>query len=324
MGEVVVAVDAMGGDDAPDVILEGVRRALEADDLRILLVGDPDRLGAAPTGVEVIPARARNDFADDPGGAVRGRPESSIAVAARLVADGRAQALVSAGNSGATLAAGTLIVRRLDGVQRPALAVVLPGATRPTVLIDAGANLDTTSEQLVQFAHLGTAFAERVLGLEDPTYGLLAIGEEPGKGERRMRDAHALLTQAAGLRYRGSVEGRSLLTSEVDVIVADGMAGNIALKTAEGTAREAFRRVRAEAQGPRARLGGLLLRPALRRVRDGLDPETYGGGYLLGVRGVVVIAHGAVGPRGVERACAFAATGVRGGLVDEIAAAVAA
>lgn len=324
MGEVVVAVDAMGGDDAPDVILEGVRRALEADDLRILLVGDPDRLGAAPTGVEVIPARERIDFADDPAGAVRGRPESSIAVAARLVADGRAQALVSAGNSGATLAAGTLIVRRLDGVQRPALAVVLPGATRPTVLIDAGANLDTTSEQLVQFAHLGTAFAERVLGLEDPTCGLLAIGEEPGKGERRMRDAHALLTQAAGLRYRGSVEGRSLLTSEVDVIVADGMAGNIALKTAEGTAREAFRRVRAEAQGPRARLGGLLLRPALRRVRDGLDPETYGGGYLLGVRGVVVIAHGAVGPRGVERACAFAATGVRGGLVDEIAAAVAA
>ena len=324
MGEVVVAVDAMGGDDAPDVILEGVRRALEADDLRILLVGDPDRLGAAPTGVEVIPARERIDFADDPAGAGRGRPESSIAVAARLVADGRAQALVSAGNSGATLAAGTLIVRRLDGVQRPALAVVLPGATRPTVLIDAGANLDTTSEQLVQFAHLGTAFAERVLGLEDPTCGLLAIGEEPGKGERRMRDAHALLTQAAGLRYRGSVEGRSLLTSEVDVIVADGMAGNIALKTAEGTAREAFRRVRAEAQGPRARLGGLLLRPALRRVRDGLDPETYGGGYLLGVRGVVVIAHGAVGPRGVERACAFAATGVRGGLVDEIAAAVAA
>lgn len=322
MDEVVVAVDAMGGDDAPGVILEGVRRALEAEGLRVLLVGDPDRLGPVPTGVEVVPAYERIEFADDPVAAVRARPDSSIAVAARLVAEGRAQALVSAGNSGATLAAGTLIVRRLDGVHRPALAVVLPGATRPTVLIDAGANLDTTSEQLVQFAHLGTAFAERVLGLEHPTCGLLAIGEEAGKGERRMRDAHLALTAATGLRYRGSVEGRALLTSEVDVIVADGMAGNIALKTAEGTAREAFRRVRAEARGPRAKLGGILLRPALRRVRDGLDPETYGGGYLLGVRGVVVIAHGAVGPRGVERACAFAATGVRGGLVDEIATAL--
>jgi glycerol-3-phosphate acyltransferase PlsX len=323
MSEVVIAVDAMGGDDAPGVILDGVRRAVAESDVRILLVGDPDRLAQTPPGVEIVPATDRIDFADDPVAAVRGRPDSSIAIAARLVEQGRAGAVVSAGNSGATLAAGTLIVRRLDGVLRPALAVVLPGAVRPTVMIDAGANLDTTSEQLVQFARLGTTFAERVLGLDEATCGLLAIGEEPGKGERRMREAHVVLADTPGLRYRGSVEGRDLLTSAVDVIVADGMAGNIALKTAEGTAREAFRRVRAEACGPRARLGGLLLRPALRRVRDGLDPETYGGGYLLGVRGVVVIAHGAVGPRGVERACAFAATGIRAGLVERMRDAVA-
>jgi len=323
MRPVTIAVDAMGGDDAPAALVEGARRAA-ASGIGILLVGDPERLGVVPTDITVVPAGDAIGFTDDPVAAVRARPEASVVVAARLVAEGRAQAFVSAGHSGATLAAATLVVGRVTGVQRPALAAVLPGAHGPTVLIDAGANLDTTPQQLLQFAHLGSAFAETVLGCREPTCGLLAIGEEPGKGEKRLREAHALLVQADGLRYRGSVEGRDLLGAEVDVIVADGTAGNIALKVAEGTAREAFRRVRAQARGPRATLGGLLLRPALRRVRADLDPDTYGGGYLVGVRGVVVVAHGAVGAGGVERACAYAAAGVRHGFADRIAAAIAA
>ncbi len=318
---VVIAVDAMGGDDAPGSIVDGVRQAVADDDLRVLLVGDEARLRPLVddlSGVEVRHAASVVEQEADPADAVRSDPTSSIAVAARAVRDGEAAALVSAGHSGATLAAATLIAGRIRGVSRPALAAVLPGAARPTVLVDAGANLDTTPEMLRQFAHLGLAFAGDVLGIAEPTCGLLAIGEEPGKGDRRLKDAHALLAADPALPYRGSVEGRDLLTSLVDVIVADGFAGNVALKTAEGTAREAFRRVRAQARGPRAALGGMLLRPALRRVRDDLDPDTYGGAHLLGARGVVVIAHGSARPHGVAQACRWAAEGVRRDLVGRI------
>jgi glycerol-3-phosphate acyltransferase PlsX len=213
-----------------------------------------------------------------------------------------------------------LIIGRAAGIARPGLAAVLPGSERPTVLIDAGANMDTTPQQLHQFAHLGSAFAEHLLRIERPTCGLLTIGEEPGKGDVRTRETHALLAADTGLAYRGSVEGRDLLTSLVDVIVADGQTGNVALKTCEGTAREAFRRVRAEATGIRAQLGGFLLRPALRRVRDSLDPDTYGGAHLLGANAVTVIAHGAARPHGIAQACRYAADGVRCDLVGAISA----
>lgn len=323
-----IAVDALGGDDAPASVVAGVRAAVAADpDLEILLVGDPALIGDAAAGtprVRVVRSGGRVAQEADPVEAVRADPDCSIAVAARLVREGAADALVSAGHSGATLAAAVLLIGRQGGVSRPALAAVLPGAGGPTVLVDAGANLDTSARQLHEFAHLGCAFAEDVLGVGAATCGLLAIGEEPGKGDQRMKDAHALIGADPALRYRGSVEGRDALTSAVDVIVADGFAGNVLLKACEGTAREAFRRVRAEATGPRAALGGLLLRPALRRVRDDLDPDTYGGAHLLGCRGVAVIAHGAARPHGIARACRYAAEGVRADLPGRIAARVAA
>lgn len=322
---VVIAVDAMGGDTAPQTVVEGVLAAVDADDLTVLLVGDEGVLrplvGDA-AGIEVRHAPGVVDQAADPVEAVRADEGSSIAVAARAVRAGEAQGLVSAGHSGATLAAAALVIGRAPGVLRPGLAAVLPGAARPTVLIDAGANLDTDARQLHQIALLGTAFARDVLAIDAPTCGLLAIGEEPGKGDARMKEAHALLAAEPGIAYRGSVEGRDLLTSLVDVVVADGFAGNVALKACEGTAREAFRRVRAQATGPRAALGGLLLRPALRRVRDDLDPDTYGGAHLLGANAVVVVAHGAARPHGIAQACRYAAEGVRRDLVGRIAAAV--
>ena len=322
---VVVAVDAMGGDSAPDAVVEGSLAAVADGGLSVLLVGDEAVLAPLVAGAQGVEIRHAPDVvpqAADPVAAVRAREGSSIAVAARAVRAGEAQALVSAGHSGATLAAAALIVGRAPGVVRPALAAVLPGADGPTVLVDAGANLDTDARQLHQFAQLGTAFARDVLGIGAPACGLLAIGEEPGKGDARMKEAHALLAADPSLAYRGSVEGRDLLTSLVDVVVCDGFAGNVALKACEGTAREAFRRVRAEAQGPRGALGGLLLRPALRRVRDGLDPDTYGGAHLLGADGVVVVAHGAARAHGIAQACRYAAEGVRRGVVDAMAAAV--
>ena len=311
---VVIAVDAMGGDSAPRSVVEGVLAATASDDLSVLLVGDEAVLrplvGAAPR-VEIRHAPDVIAQTADPAEAVRSRDTASICVAARAVRAGEAQGLVSAGHSGATLAATALVIGRAPGVLRPGLAAVLPGAVRPTVLIDAGANLDTDARQLHQFAQLGTAFARDTLGIDAPTCGLLAIGEEPGKGDARMKEAHALLAGDAELAYRGSVEGRDVLTSLVDVIVADGFAGNVALKACEGTAREAFRRVRAEATGPRAALGGWLLRPALRRVRDSLDADTYGGAHLLGANAVAVVAHGSARPHGIAQACRYAAEGVR-------------
>jgi len=323
---VAIAVDAMGGDDAPLAVVEGITRAVRSDpDLRVLAVGDPDVLSPLLARTERVEVRAASGViaqGADPVEAVRRDADCSIVRAACLVRDGEAQALVSAGHSGATLAAAVLVIGRTPGVTRPGLAAVLPGATGPTVLVDAGANLDTTPQQLREFAHLGSAFAADVLGVADPTCGLLAIGEEPGKGDQRLKETHALLVTDSGLIYRGSVEGRDLLTSRVDVIVADGFSGNVALKATEWTAREAFRRVRAQARGPRAALGGRLLRPALRRERADLDPDPYGGAHLLGLNGIAIVAHGAARPHGIAQACRYAADGVRVDLVGRIAARV--
>lgn len=315
----------MGGDSAPHAVVEGVRAAVAADDLTVLLVGDEAVLAPLVAGIPRVEVRHAPDVVAqdaDPAEAVRRGEGASICVAARAVRAGEAAGLVSAGHSGATLAAAALLIGRAPGVSRPGLAAVLPGAERPTVLIDAGANLDTDARQLHQYAHLGAAFARELLGIAAPTCGLLAIGEEPGKGDARLKEAHALLAADARLAYRGSVEGRDLLTSLVDVVVADGFAGNVGLKACEGTAREAFRRVRDEATGVRGVLGGWLLRPALRRVRDQLDPDTYGGAHLLGADGVVIVAHGSARPHGIAQACRYAAEGVRRDLVARTADAV--
>ncbi len=320
---VVIAVDAMGGDTAPESVVTGVLAAVTDSDLHVLLVGDEALLSPLVGDTQRITIRHTDSVISlnsDPIDAIRGDAGSSLVVAAQAVRNGDADALVSAGHSGATLAAATLIIGRLPGVARPGLAAVLPGRNGPTVLIDAGANVDSPAAHLHTFAQLGSAFAQHVLNINNPTCGLLTIGEEPGKGDARTKETHALLAADATLVYRGSVEAREVLTSLVDVIVCDGFAGNVALKATEGAAREAFVRVQREATGLRASLGGLLLRPALRRVRGSLDPNTYGGAQLLGANAVTVIAHGSASSHGIAQACRYAADGVRGDLVAAIAA----
>jgi glycerol-3-phosphate acyltransferase PlsX len=302
-----VAVDALGGDRAPEEIVAG---ALDASGPSIEpVVFGPAELDLAGLTHVVTDGGVAMD--DKPAEAVRTKPDSSLVRAVRALGDGEVQAVVSAGNTGAMLAASLLHVRRIPGVLRPGLAVVIPTERRgPTVLLDAGANADARPEHLLQFAHMGAVFAEEILGVARPTVGLMSIGEEPEKGNQLALEAHALLA-ASDLRFHGNVEGRTLLAGETDVVVTDGFTGNVALKTLEGTISTLLRELRGEIRSTvRGRLGGALIRPAASRLREHLDPETYGGGYLLGLRGLVVIAHGSSSRRAVANAIRMAARGV--------------
>ena len=311
-----VAVDALGGDHAPDEIVAGAVAAA-SDTIAPLLFG-PQGLDAH--GLDVVPCEERIEMHEKPAEAVRSKPDSSLVRAVSAVGEGEADVVVSAGNTGAMLAASLLHVRRLPGVLRPGIAVVIPGRRGPTVLIDAGANADARPEHLLQFAHMGTVFAEEILDVRDPTVRLLSIGEEAEKGNQLTLDAHALLADAAGLRFAGNTEGRSLLEGDSDVVVCDGFTGNVALKTLEGTIRSVLDALRAEIRASVVgRAGGLLIRPAARGLRARLDPDTYGGGYLLGLRGLVVIAHGSSSRVAIANATRMAARGVEHRLVDRLA-----
>ncbi|MGL6279476.1 MAG: phosphate acyltransferase PlsX [Gaiella sp.] len=311
-----VAVDALGGDRAPAEILAGAAEAAAPTIEPIVF---------APAGVDAghlahVVTDGVVEMDAKPAEAVRERPESSLVRAVRAVGDGDADAVVGAGNTGAMLAASLLHVRRIPGVLRPGLAVVIPSERGPTVLLDAGANADARPEHLLQFAHMGTVFAEEILGVAQPTVGLMSIGEEPEKGNQLTLEAHALLA-ASELRFAGNVEGRRLLAGATDVVVADGFTGNVALKTLEGTIGTLLAELRAEITSTaRGKLGGLLIRPAAARLRSHLDPETYGGGYLLGLRGLVVIAHGSSSRRAVANAIRMAARGVEHDVVGALAA----
>jgi glycerol-3-phosphate acyltransferase PlsX len=218
------------------------------------------------------------------------------------------------------LAAGLLEIRRLPDVHRPAIGVPIPALGGPSILIDAGANADARPEHLVQFAHMGAVFAEEIVGLPRPTVALLSIGEEPEKGNKLVREAHAELAAASGLDFVGNVEGRDLLRKAADVVVCDGFTGNMALKLLEGTIQATLQAFRDEVTGSlRGKLGGLLIRPAAHGLRTRLDPDTYGGAYLLGLRGLVVIAHGNSSATAIANAVRYAARGVTGGVVDRVA-----
>jgi glycerol-3-phosphate acyltransferase PlsX len=327
---VTVALDAMGGDRAPE---EPVRGALAAagPDLRVLLVGDEAvlraelaRQGSAdPAGVEVVHAPDRIGSDEDGAWAVRAKPDSSLVVACRLVGEGRAQAVVSTGHTGAMLVAATLHLRRVPGVLRPGIGVVVPSARGPVVLIDAGANADSRPEYLPQFALMGRLLARDVLGIPEPTVGLLSIGEEAGKGSELVQEAYAAMAGTPG--FVGNVEGRDIPLGATHVVVTDGFTGNVALKLYEGAGAWLLGEVRAALTSSwTARLGALLVRPALRRLRQTADPEEYGGAYLLGIRGLAVIGHGNSGGRGIGNAVRLAARGVREGLVEQLAAGIAA
>ena len=309
-----VAVDAQGGDRAPDEIVAGAAAAASSE-IQPILFGPA---GLETEGLPLVEASESISMDDHAVDAVRTKRDSSLVRAVQAVADGDADVVVSAGNTGAMLAASLLHIRRLPGVHRPGIAIVIPAKRGPTVLIDAGANADARPEHLLQYAYMGSVFAQEILGIERPEVRLMSIGEEDEKGNQLTIEAHELL-RASDLRFGGNMEGRLLLDGGADVVVADGFTGNVALKTLEGTIRTLLDALRTElGSSIPGRLGGLLIRPGARRLRERLDPETYGGGYLLGLNGLVVIAHGSSSRVAVANAIRLGARGVEHRVVERL------
>jgi phosphate acyltransferase len=304
-----VALDGFGAEQGFDVLAEGARLAA-ADGVLLRVFGPADELGLdGVAGIEVVPSSDWISNDEDPLPAVRAKTGASVVRAAREVAEGRADAMVSHGSTGATMAAATFGLRRLRGVQRPALAVRLPVPGKPVLFLDVGANVEVRAQHLVQFAFLGAAFSEAVLGVERPRVGLLNVGEESGKGREEVVAAHALLAAVEGIEFAGNVEGSGLPAGAADVVVTDGFTGNVALKLMEGTARTVATAVGDAARSnPLAALGGLLMRPALGGVRRELRPDSTGGAILLGLRNVAVVGHGSAGPEGIANAVRLAAS----------------
>ena len=311
-----VAVDAMGGDRGPDEVVQGALAAAR-DGISPVVFG-PATLDAR--GLEHVVAEQVVAMDEKPAEAVRSKPDSSLVASCRAIAAGTADAVVSAGNTGAMLAAGLLEIRRLPGVARPAIAVPIPARDGPSVLLDCGANADARPEHLLQFGHMGAIFAEEILGVARPQVRLLSIGEEAEKGNQLTLEAHALLAESE-LDFRGNTEGRDLLAKAADVVVTDGFTGNVALKTMEGTIRTVVEGLRAEiGSSSRGKLGGLLIRRAARGLQRRLDPDTYGGAYLLGLRGLAVIAHGNSSGTAIANAIRLAARGVEHDVTGRLAA----
>ena len=313
-----IAIDAMGGDHAPtEVVLGAVDAAREGHS--VVLVGDADVINPILDGVgytlDVVPASQVVAMADDPAKAVREKKDASIAVAARLVASGRAAGLVSAGSTGAALAAAAFIIGRLSGVSRPAIASVFPGNT---VVLDTGANLACKPENLVQFGVMGSALAESILGIGKPRVGLVNIGEEEGKGRDLEKAAFVGLRDAVAVNFVGNIEGRDIGGNAVDVLVTDGFTGNVLLKTAEGAAYLVHGVILEGFAKPEYKDAVMALRPALDELERRIDSESTGGAHLLGTRGVVVIAHGSSSRVAVANAISVASEGASHRLVEKI------
>jgi glycerol-3-phosphate acyltransferase PlsX len=319
MTKIRVAVDAMGGDRAPEEIVAGAVAAA-SESVEPFLFGRRELLEPLAQGLEIVHADDIVEMDEKPSDAAREKRGSSMFAACRAVGEGEARAVVSAGNTGAMLAAGLLEIRRLPDVHRPAIAVPLPSVGGTSVLIDAGANADARPEHLLQFGHMGSVFAEEILAIPDPKVALLSIGEEPEKGNRLVRETHPLLAESH-LDFVGNVESRDLLAHAADVVVCDGFTGNMALKLMEGTIKTLLDELRGEiSASSRGKLGGLLIRTAARRLRKRLDPDTYGGAYLLGLRGLSVIAHGNSSRTAIANAITLGAQGAAGNVVERVAA----
>jgi phosphate acyltransferase len=299
----VIAVDANGADQGPRAVAEGVARS----GLPVLLFGPAAEIGGrAGPRAEVVDAPETVKAGEEAVAAVRSKPDASIVQAAAAVGDGRAGALVSAGSTGPTLAAATLSIKRIKGVYRPALAVLMPIPGGPVLLLDAGASVEVRPDHLVQFAYMGAGFMEAVVGIERPTVGLLSVGEESGKGTPDVLTAHERIAEG-GLNFVGNLEGFDLPGARADVIVADGFTGNVALKVVEGSMKVMSNEIRERIRsGAISSLGGLLIRGKLGKLRDDLDPEKVGGAILLGLRKPVVVGHGSFGPVGIEHAVKLA------------------
>jgi glycerol-3-phosphate acyltransferase PlsX len=296
-----IAIDAMGGDFAPDEIVPGCVQAAQSlpGITRLILVGDETKIRAllaktpgVPSTVEVMHASETIEMGESPAKALRKKKDSSIGRAIDLVKQGEADAMFSAGNTGAAVAATTLKLRTLPGVARPTIATVLPTQRHPFVLLDSGANTDCTARMLCEFAVMGDIYAREILGVSKPRVGLLSIGEEDAKGNEVTKDAFAIL-EKSHLNFMGNVESHDIFEGHVDVVACDGFAGNVVLKTSEAVASAMTAWLRAEFTASLTRkLGAMLLRPALRTIKRKTDPETYGGAPLLGANGLVFIGHG--------------------------------
>jgi len=318
-----IAVDAMGGDKAPGEIVAGARQAADSG-LAVVLVG-PE--GLADRGdLQLIVASEVVEMDEDPANAIRRKKDSTLVRAAEAVRDGKASAMISAGNTGATMAAALLRMGRIKGVNRPAIATAIPvPGFVPTVLLDSGANAEVQPDWLVQFALMGSVYATHRFGVTNPRVGLLSIGEEPGKGDSLRKEAFPLLEAAPGINFIGNVEGRDIMTDGVDVVVTDGFTGNVVLKTLEGCLRSIVGALFAAFSSDpvyQAHADGLM--PALLPLYTTLDPETYGGAILLGVDGVCIISHGSTSAKAMVNAISVAQEMVDGGMVDEIRRAIAA
>lgn len=314
----MIAVDANGADAGPGAVAEGARRSGE----RVLLFGPAASVGDPGPRVEVVDAPERIGGDEEPVRAVRSQPEASIVQAAAAVADGRAEALVSAGATGPTLAAATLAIKRIRGVHRPAIAALLPLPAGRVLLLDAGANVEVRPGHLVQFAYMGAAFMEHVEGVARPRVGLLSVGTEAGKGTPDVLAAHERLA-AGSLDFAGNVEGFDIPSASVDVVVTDGFTGNVALKAMESASRVTREAIGdAVRSNPLSLLGGLLIRGQVKRLRAELDPEAVGGAILLGLRRPVVIGHGSFGPAGLASAIRLARRAVEERMVERTAVAL--
>ncbi|MGH9071908.1 MAG: phosphate acyltransferase PlsX [Acidimicrobiales bacterium] len=319
-----VAVDAMGGDSAPRAVIEGALMASRDHGVPVILVGRPGEIGDS-SGLEVVPASEVIGMDEDPTQGVRRKKDSSLVRCAEAVRDGRACAMVSAGNTGATMASALLRMGRLGGVARPAIATPLPipGST-PAVLLDAGANAECAAAWLVQFAQMGAVFARLRYGLVEPRVALLSIGEESTKGTPLVKEAHALLAAREDINFIGNVEGRDLMNGVADVVVTDGFTGNVALKTLEGGLRFFVSTMtRAMATNDETVRAAKVLMPVLAPLAAELDPDSQGGAMLLGVDGVCIISHGSSSAEAVANAVRVAYDLATGGVVEDLRAAVA-
>jgi glycerol-3-phosphate acyltransferase PlsX len=317
----------MGGDKAPGEIVAGAKQAA-AEGIPVMLVGPADLAdrvsGADIADLELLVASEVIGMHEDPAGAVRAKKDSTLVRSAEAVRDGQASAMISAGNTGATMASALLRMGRVEGVKRPAIAtpIPVPGST-PTILLDAGANAEVEVGWLAQFATMGSVFSAARYGIASPKVGLLSIGEEPGKGDTLRKEAHELLSSHPGINFVGNVEGRDIMTTEVDVVVTDGFTGNVALKSLEGALKTVVKSLFAAIGRPEYKVHADALMPAFLDLYSQFDPDSTGGAMLLGLNGVCIISHGSSSARAMVNGIKVARDMVQGDIVEKIRAAVA-
>lgn len=321
-----IALDAMGGDHAPEAIVAGAVEAARAYGITVSLVGQPDVVTAelkkhntAGLSLPIVPASQVIEMDDKPATAVRGKPDSSMVVACKMVKRGEAQAFVTAGNTGGALTAGILHVGRIRGIARPALIGPFPTLKGVTLILDMGANADVRPEHIQQFAIMGTLYSQSIIGVAKPSVRILSNGEEAGKGNQLVIAATKLLEQTPGIHFAGNIESKEIPTGLADVVVTDGFTGNIFVKTAETTARLMTAVITEEIKkNPIATFGALLASRSLRRVRERMDDSHYGGAVLLGLSGLVIVAHGRSNPFAIRHAVRVAKQAIEQDLIGNI------